>query len=151
MISTFTNMVIKCQNKDLFWTFKWILTKLLYFWDLSMVTFFSSIIKIFLLLTQSNLIHNLYQISLIFQSDTILELIEMRFVNLNGMLTMNISYLEVKRDTVCFGNIKMKKLQLLLKIYKSQNYSIVERKELLDVTLFVLTARIHISSPVSWS
>lgn len=112
MILIFTNMVIKCPKKDSFWIFRSILIRLLFSSDSNMVTFYFSTIKIFLLSTLSNQILNPYQIFSTFRLDTILELIETKFVNLNGMLTTNILFLVVNRVTAYFGNTKMKRLQL---------------------------------------
>ena len=151
MILIFTNTVIKCLKKDLFWIFRSILIKLLFSLDFNMVTFYFSTIKIFSQLTQSNPILNPCQICSIFQSDTILELTEMKFVNLNGMLTMNILFQVVNKDTAYFGNIKMKKHQLLSKTFKSLSCSIEERKELLDATLLSSIAPILILLPVLWN
>lgn len=139
-------MAIKCPNRSLSWTFKSVMTKVSSFWALKMVTSSSFIIKTYSPLIPSRHKPNAYQISLTYQSDIIWEFIKMKFVNLNGILTINTLSLEEKKGIVYFGNIKIKKLQSFSKISKSQSCSIVEKKELLDAILSFLTALILISS-----
>lgn len=64
---------------------------------------------------------------------------------------MNILFQVVNKDTAYFGNIKMKKHQLLSKTFKSLSCSIEERKELLDATLLSSIAPILILLPVLWN
>jgi hypothetical protein len=75
----------------------------------------------------------------------------MKFVSLNGMPTINTLFLEVKKDTVFYGNTKMKRFQLWSRIFKYLNCSIEEKKEHLVATLFALTAQILILWLVLWS